>query len=108
MMLSEFEYSYFAPGGKPSRSLAMKSISFSGAGATVGEERTVFWTAFFLMKSGIPLVWLRSWRTVTELHAEGRPGSRSASVSSRERRPFWTSASALAPENALAMLAIRM
>ena len=47
MMLSEFEYSYFVPGVKASRSLAMKPSSFSGAGATVSEEPTVFWKVFF-------------------------------------------------------------
>lgn len=45
---------------------------------------------------------------MTSPQAAGRSGRRSAIVSPSESAPFWTSESATAPENAFAVLAIRM
>ena len=60
------------------------------------------------MKSGTPLVWLSSCRNVTSAQASGSSGRRSPIVSSSASTPSSTSASAVAPLNALDTLAIRM
>jgi hypothetical protein len=107
-MLSEFEYVYWDPGSNSSGRSAAKDNSSSGGGGTSIDAPTAAPNASVLMKSGTPLVWLNNWRNVTAPQASGRSGSRSAIVSSSDSTPESTSASAVAPLNALATLAMRM
>src|SRR3984957_14549366 len=106
-MLSEFEYSYFDPGAKFSAGAAYESKS-RGGGALSSDLSRASLNASVWLKSGMPLVWFKSSRSVTFDHARGRPGTHFLTVSPRHRAPSAATASATAPLNAFATLASRM
>src|SRR5262245_13781407 len=108
MMLSELEYAYSVPGVKIGSGFSMYDRSWTGGGATRSDASSAFLNASSSVKSGIPLVWLSSWRSVMFAHSCGRSGRHFPTVSSRLSTRRATRESAVAPLNALATLANRM
>jgi hypothetical protein len=86
----------------------MYERSFSAGGGFLRLAWSAFRKRGLLEKSGRPLVWLRSCRSVISCHDFGSFGRRSPIVSFRASLPLLTSESATAPLNALAVLAMRM